>query len=113
MATVATSPVTPQRAIRTVVAASVLLSFTLHTEDFIRAYLQSDRLSETVDVWAPPEAGDPDNTIWAFHRAMYCKSDCARHFHNTQSRFRTIPNITVRSALDNIYRVPLHGAIST
>ena len=112
--TVATSPVTPQRAIRTVVAASVLLSFTLHTEDFLRAYLQSDRLAEPVYVWAPPEAGEPDNTVWAFHRAMYGKNDSGRHFHfNTQSRFLTIPNITLSSAFDTIYLVPLHGAIST
>jgi len=61
--TVAASPVTPQRAIRTVVAASVLLSFTLHTEDFLRAYLRSNRLAEPVYVWAPPEAGEPDNTV--------------------------------------------------
>jgi len=35
--TVATSPVTSQHAIRAVVAASVILSFTLHTKDFLRA----------------------------------------------------------------------------
>jgi len=111
--TVATSPVTPQRAIRAVVAASVILSFTLHKDDFLRAYLQSDRLAEPVYVWAPPEAGDPDNTVWAFHRAMYGKNDSGRHFHfNTQSRFLTIPNITLSSAFDTIYLVLLHGAIS-
>jgi len=112
--TVATSPVTPQRAIRTVVAAAVILDFSLHTEDFLRAYLQSDRLAEPVYVWAPPESGEPDGTVWAFHRAMYGKNDSGRHFHfNTRSRFLTIPHITLSSAFDTIYLVPLHGAIST
>ena len=112
--TVATSPVTPQRAIRTVVAAAVILDFSLHTEDFLRAYLQSDRLAEPVYVWAPPESGEPDGTVWAFHRAMYGKNDSGRHFHfNTRSRFLTIPNVTLSSAFDTIYLVPLHGAIST
>jgi len=112
--TVATSPVIPQRAIRAVVAASFILSFTLHTEDLLRAYLQSDRLAEPVYVWAPPEAGEPDNTVWAFHRAMYGKNDSGCHIHFiTQSRFLTIPNITLNSAFDIIYLVPLHGAIST
>ena len=46
--TVATSFVTPQRAIRAVVAASAILSFTLHGQTFRRAYLQSDRLAEPV-----------------------------------------------------------------
>ena len=46
--TVATSPVTPQRAIRAVVVASIILSFTLQTEKFFHAYLQSDRFAELV-----------------------------------------------------------------
>jgi len=112
--TVATSPVTPQHAIRAIVAASDILSFTLHTEDFLRAYLQSDRLAELVYVWVPVEAGEPDNTAWAFHRAIYGKNDSGRLFHfKTQSRFLTIPNITLSSAFDTIYLVPHHGAIST
>jgi len=45
---------------------------------------------------------------------MYGKNDSGRHFHfNTQSRFLTIPNITLSSAFDTIYLVRLHGAIST
>jgi len=80
----------------------------------LRAYLQSDRLAEPVYVWAPREAGEPENTVLAFHRAMYGKSDSGRHFHfNTQARFFTIPNTILRSAFDTIYLVPLHGAIST
>jgi len=67
-----------------------------------------------VYVWAPPEAGEPDNTVWAVHRAMCGKNDSGRHFHfNTQSCFLTFPNITLSSAFDTIYLVPLHGAIST
>eukprot|EP00168_Porphyra_purpurea_P014779 TRINITY_DN431_c1_g1_i1.p5 TRINITY_DN431_c1_g1~~TRINITY_DN431_c1_g1_i1.p5 ORF type:complete len:150 (-),score=32.19 TRINITY_DN431_c1_g1_i1:1158-1607(-) len=101
--TVATSPVTPQRAIRAVAASSIILGFSLHTEDFLRAYLQSDVLPEPVHVWAPPEAGLPDGTVWAYHRAMYGKNDAGRYFHfNTQARFLTIPGITLSSALDTI-----------
>ncbi|OSX77069.1 hypothetical protein BU14_0164s0029 [Porphyra umbilicalis] len=45
---------------------------------------------------------------------MYGKNDSGRHFNFiTQSRFLTIPNITLSSAFDTIYLVPLHGAIST
>jgi len=82
--------------------------------DFFRAYLQSDRLAEPVYVWAPPEAGEPTNTVWAFHHARYGKNDSRRQFHfNTHSRFCTIPNIKLSSAFDSIYLVPLHCAIST
>lgn len=72
---VATFPFMPSRSIGAVVAASVILSFFLHTEDFLRAYLQSDCLAEPVHVWALPEAGEPDNTLWAFHRGMFGKND--------------------------------------
>jgi len=100
---VSTSPVTPQCAIRAVFAASVILRFTLHSEDFLRAYLQSDRLDDPVYAWAPPEAGLPYGTVWKFQRAMYGKNDSGHHFHlNTQSRFLTIPDITLSSAFDTI-----------
>ena len=110
--TVATFPVTPQRSIRAIVAASVILHFSIHTEDFLRAYIQSDILPEPTYVWAPPEAGEPDGSVWAFHRAMYGKNDAGRHFHfNTQSRFLSIPHITLSSAFDTVYTAPLRGAV--
>ena len=112
--TVATSPVTPQRSIRSFVAASVILRFSIDTEDFLRAYLQSDILPEPTYVWAPPEAGEPDGSVWAFHHAMYGKNDAGRHFHfNTQSRFLSIPHITLSSAFDTVYVAPLRVAVCT
>jgi len=45
---------------------------------------------------------------------MYEKNVVCRHFHFiTQSRFLTIPEITLSSAFDTIYLVPLRGAVST
>lgn len=41
---VPTSPVTPQCAIRSIVAAAAVLKLRMHTEDFLRAHLQSDVL---------------------------------------------------------------------
>ena len=112
--TVATSPVSPQRAIRAVVAASVVLDFSVHTEDFLRAYLQSEVPPEPIYVWAPPEAGHPNGMVWAFHCAMYGKNDAGRHFHfNIQARFRTIPGITPRTSFDTIYLSPLQSIIAT
>jgi len=44
---------------------------------------------------------------------MYGKNDSGHHFHfKTQSRFLTIPNITLSSAFHIIYLVSLHDAIS-
>lgn len=89
---VATSPVTPQRSIRAIVAASVVLDLKLHTEDFLRAYLQSDQQKEPIYVRASPEAGLPDGYVWAFYRSLYGKDDAGRHFHfSVQCRFLTIP----------------------
>ena len=78
---VPTSPVTPQLAIRTNMAAASILHFNIHTEDFLRAYLQSDLRPEPVYVRIPPEAGEPDNHVWAFTRSIYGKDDAGRHFH--------------------------------
>ncbi|KAK1869742.1 hypothetical protein I4F81_012208 [Pyropia yezoensis] len=111
---VATSPVTPQRAIRAIVAASVVLNLKLHTEDFLRAYLQSNELKEPIYVRAPPEAGLPDGYVWAFYRSLYGKDDAGRHFDfSVQCRFLTIPGVRLSAAFDAVYISPLHGALST
>lgn len=111
---VPTSPVTPQRAIRTLIAAAVILNFPLQTEDFLRAYLQSDELPEPIYVRIPPEAGEPDSLVWAFSRAVYGKDDAGRHFHfPTQKRYLAIPNITLSAASDTIYIWALHGALAS
>lgn len=111
---VPTSPVTPQRAIRALIAAAVVLDFPLQTEDFLRAYLQSDELPEPIYVRIPPEAGEPDHLVWAFSRAVYGKDDAGRHFHfSTQKRYLAIPNITLSAAFDTIYIWALHGALAS
>eukprot|EP00170_Pyropia_yezoensis_P005164 contig_21075_g5178 len=108
---VPTSPVTPQRAIRTRIAAAATLGFTLHTEDVLRAYLQSDELPEPVYVRIPPEAGEPFPFVWALFRTIYGKDDAGRHFHFfLQKRFPNIPNVTFCMAFETIYIWALHGA---
>lgn len=111
---VPTSPVTPQRAIRAIVAAAAIMDLPIHTEDFLRAYLQSDVLPEPIYVRIPPEAGEPDDRAWAFYRAIYGKDDAGRHFHlNVQSRFLKIPGIILSAVFDTIYLIPKHGAMAT
>lgn len=111
---VATSPVTSQRAIRAIVAASVILGLKLHTEDFSRAYLQSDELEEPVYVRAPPEAGLPDSYIYIFYRSLHGKYYAGRHFHfSVQCRFLTIAGVRLSAASSTVYISPLHGALST
>ena len=45
---------------------------------------------------------------------MYGKNDAGRHFHfNTQSRFLSIPHITISSAFNTVYVARLHGAVCT
>lgn len=110
---VPTSPVTPQRAIRTLLAAAVILGFTLRTEDFLREHLQSDELAEPIYVRIPPEAGEPFSLVRAFSRAIYGKDDAGRHFHfSLQKRFLNIPNVTLSTAFETIYIWALHGAIA-
>jgi len=111
---VPTSPVTPQRAIRTIMAAASILHFNIHTEDFPRAYLQSDLLPKPVYVRIPPEAGEPDDHEWAFTRAIYGKDDAGRHFHfSTQSRYLAIPGIIHTAAFDTVYLILGQGALCT
>lgn len=111
---VPTSPVTPQRAIRTLIAAAVILGFTLRTEIFLRAYLQSDKLPELMYVGIPPEAGDPFSFVWAFFRVIYGNDDAGRHFHfSVQKRFLPIPSVTLRAAFETIYIWASHGAIAS
>jgi len=111
---VPTSPVTTQRAIRTIMAVASILRYHIHTEDFLRAYLQSDLLPEPVYVRIPPETGEPDDHVWAFTRSIYGRDDAGRHFHfSTQPRYLTIPDIIHSAAFDNVYRLPGKGALCT
>jgi len=111
---VPTSPVTPQRAIRTIIAAASILRFHIHTEDVLRAFLQSNLLPEPVYVRILPKAGEPDNHVWAFTRSIYDKDDAGRHFHfSTQTRYPTIPGIIHSAAFDTFYFLPGHGALCT
>jgi len=111
---VPTSPVTPQRAIRTIMAAASILRFNIHMEDVLHAYLQSDLLPEPVYVRIPPEAGEPDSHVWAFTRAIYGKDDAGRHFHfSTQAHYLAIPGIVHSAAFDTIYLIPGQGALCT
>lgn len=109
---VPTSLVTPQRAIRTLMAAAAILGFPIQTEDFLRAYLQSDELDEPIYVRILPEAGEPEGFIWAFSQAIYGQDDAGRHFHfSIQKLFLTIPDVTLSTAFDTIYIWTIHGAM--
>jgi len=95
-------------------AAASILHFNIHTEDFLRAYLQSDLLPEPVYVRIPPEAGEPEDHVWAFTRAIYGKDDAGRHFHfSTQARYLVIPGIIHSAAFDTVYLIPGPGALCT
>lgn len=91
-----------------------MLNLKLHTEEILRAYLQSEELKEPIYVRAPPEAGLPDGYVWAFYRSLYGKDDAGRLFHfSVQCRFLTIPGVRLSAAFDTVYISPLHGALST
>jgi len=83
-----TSPVTPNRAIRAAISVAHILHWAVHTEDFLRAYLQSDLLTTPIYVHAPPDSGEPADAVWAFTRPMYGKADAGLHFFfSTQAKF--------------------------
>jgi len=111
---VPTSPVTPHRAIRTCLAATSVLGWSVHTEDFLRAYLQSDILPKPIYVHARRDAHEPDDAVWAFTRPMYGKSNAGRNFFfSTQAKFLTIPGARLSEAFDTVYVSPLHGCLSS
>jgi len=111
---VPTSPVTPHRAIRTCLAATSVLGWSVHTEDFLRSYLQSDKLPKPIYLHAPPEAHEPDDAVWAFTRTMYGKGNAGRHFFfSTQAKFLSIPGARLSEAFDTVYVSPLHGCRSS
>jgi len=86
----------------------------VHTKDFLRAYLQSDKLPQPIYVHAPPEAYEPDGDIWAFTRPMYGKGNAGRHlFFPSQSKFLSLPGARLSEAFDTVYVSPLHGCLSS
>jgi len=111
---VPTSPVTRHRAIRAAIAVAHILHWAVHTEVFLRAYLQSDLLTTPSYVHAPPECGEPADAIWAFTRPMYGKADAGRHiFFSTQAKFLIIPGLSLSDAFDTVYVSPLQGCLSS
>ena len=111
---VPTSPVSPHRAIRTAMAVASILNWRVQTEDFLRAYLQSDALAKPVYVHAPPKADEPPSSVWVFSRPMYGKGNAGRHFHfSTQNKFLTIPGLELSSVFDTVYFSPRRGCLSS
>ena len=108
-----TFPVTPQRAIRTCLAVTSILGWWVHTEDFLRAYLQSDKLPKPIHVHAP-EAREHDDAVWDFTRPMYGKGNAGRHFiFSTQAKFLSLPGARLSEAFHTVYVSPLHGCLSS
>jgi len=110
---VPTLPVTSHCAIRSAIAVTHILHGTVHTEEFLGAYLQSDLLSAPIYVRAPPKCSDPADTVWTFTRPMYGKADSGRQFFfSTQAKILTIPGLSLRNAFDSVYVSPLHGCLA-
>lgn len=113
-ANVPNSHVTLHRTIRTLIAATVILDFWLHTEDFLRGYMQSDELPKLIYVRIPPEEGEPDHLVCAFYKGVYGKDDAGQHFHlSAQKLYLAIPNITIIATFDMIYIGALQGALAS
>jgi len=113
--TVSSSPVVSLKALRTVTAAAAILAWDVRTEDFQRTYLQADRLPVPVYARIPPEAGEPDDHVWAFSRPIYGKDDAfRRRFFCTQRRaILSTTDLSPSPTHEAVYFRPRQGALCT
>ena len=112
---IATSPVVQQSVLRIFLSMASTHRWQISTEDFKRAYLQSDPLPVTQQLYVktPPEAGLPPGSVWAFRYPLYGQVDAGRRFFFTfDSRLMNIPEMQ-RSIAPGLYYIPKHGAIAT
>jgi len=112
--TVSSSPVVSLKALRTVTAAAAIVAWDIRTEDFQRAYLQADRLPVPVCTRIPPEAGEPDDHVWAFNLPIFGKDDADHGFLFTQCRaiLRTT-DLSSSHTHEAVYFSPSQGALCT
>jgi len=113
-ANVSTAPVVSLKAIRTVTAATAMLSWDLRTEEIKRAYLQADRLAAPINTRIPPEAGEPDDCVWAFTCSIYVKDDAGRHVFFTQRKaILSSTNLSPSHIHEAVYYSPRLRALCT
>jgi len=111
---VSTAPFFYLKAIRTVTAAAVVLSWDLRTDDFKRAYLQADSLSVPMHTRIPPEAGETDDCVWAFSCPIYGKDDAGRHLFFTQRKvILSSTNLSTSHTHEAVYYFHRLGALCT
>ena len=92
---ISTSPAVQQSALRIFMSMASTHRCQISTEDFKRAYLQSDPLPSTQHLYVktPPEAGLPPGSVWAFRYPLYGQVNAGRRFFTFDSRLMKIPEM--------------------